>query len=161
MLHPDGQYDPKMIPAIIKPLQDGEADMVLGSRMLDPGGARRGKMPLYRFLANKALTRVENGLMGTSFSELHTGYRAYSRRFLLTVPFLRNSDDFVFDTQVIAQAVHFHQRVVEVAIQTRYHSDASSTSMRANIRYGLGTLGVMARYVLHRGHLLRSRLFLP
>lgn len=161
MLHPDGQYDPKMIPAIIKPLQEGEADMVLGSRMLEPGGARRGKMPLYRFVANKVLTRVENRLMGTSFSELHTGYRAYSRRFLQTVPFLRNSDNFVFDTQVIAQAVHFRQRVVEVPIQTRYHSDASSTSMRANIGYGLGTLAVMARYVLHRSHLLRSRLFQP
>jgi glycosyltransferase involved in cell wall biosynthesis len=161
MLHPDGQYDPKMIPHIIKPIRDGEADLVLGSRMLNPGGARRGKMPLYRFLSNKALTWAENKVMGTSFSELHTGYRAYSRHFLSTVPFLRNSNDFLFDTQVIAQAVAFHQRVVEIAIDTRYHSDASSTSMVANVRYGLGTLGVMARFALHRDHLLRSRLFVP
>jgi hypothetical protein len=99
--------------------------------------------------------------MGTSFSELHTGYRAYSRHFLQTVPFLRNSDGFVFDTEVIAQAVAFRQRVVEVAIDTRYHSDASSTSMRANINYGLGTLGVMAIYALHKSHIWRSRLFTP
>jgi glycosyltransferase involved in cell wall biosynthesis len=161
MLHPDGQYDPKMIPRMIKPLLDGEADMVLGSRMLNPGGARRGKMPLYRFYANHALTWIENKVMGTSFSELHTGYRAYSRHFLQTVPFLRNSNDFVFDTQVIAQAVAFRQRVVEVPIDTRYHSDASSTSMRANINYGLGTLGVMASYALHKSHIWRSRLFTP
>ena len=161
MLHPDGQYDPKMIPRMIQPLLDGEADMVLGSRMLNPGGARRGKMPLYRFYANHALTWLENKVMGTSFSELHTGYRAYSRHFLQTVPFLRNSNDFVFDTQVIAQAVAFRQRVVEVPIDTRYHSDASSTSMRANINYGLGTLAVMASYALHKSHIWRSRLFSP
>ena len=160
MLHPDGQYDPKMIPGIIKPLLDGEADLVLGSRMLEPGWARRGKMSLYRFMANQALTWVENKVMGTSFSELHTGYRAYSRHFLQTVPFLRNCDDFVFDTQVIAQAVAFRQRVVEVPIQTRYNSDASSTSMRANIRYGLGTLATMGSYALHR-YRLASRLFKP
>ena len=99
--------------------------------------------------------------MRTSFSELHTGYRAYSRRFLQTVPFLRNSNDFVFDTEVLAQAVVFRQRVVEVPIETRYHADASSTSMGANIRYGLGTLAVVARLALHRNHLLRSRLFEP
>ncbi|MGD0811756.1 MAG: glycosyltransferase family 2 protein [Acidimicrobiales bacterium] len=161
MLHPDGQYDPKMIPRMIQPLLDAEADMVLGSRMLNPGGARRGKMPLYRFYANHALTWIENKVMGTSFSELHTGYRAYSRHFLQTVPFLRNSNDFVFDTQVIAQAVAFRQRVVEVPIDTRYHSDASSTSMRANINYGLGTLAVMASYALHKSHIWRSRLFSP
>lgn len=161
MLHPDGQYDPALIPQLVQPLLDGDADLVLGSRMMIPGGARRGKMPLYRFVANKVLTGIENAAMGTSFSELHTGYRAYSRGFLETVPFLRNSNDFVFDSQVIAQAVAFHQRVVEVPIETRYHADASSTSMRANIRYGLGTLAVMVRLALHRAHLLRSRLFEP
>lgn len=161
MLHPDGQYDPKMIPHIIRPLLDGEADLVLGSRMLEPGSARRGGMPLYRYVANKALTWFENKVMRTSFSELHTGYRAYSRQFLQTVPFLRNSDDFVFDTQVIAQAVAFGQRVVEVPIATRYHADASSTSMRANMHYGLSTIAVMVRFALHRGHILSSRLFTP
>lgn len=160
MLHPDGQYDPAVIPDLVAPIQRGEADMVLGSRMLLPGGARAGKMPLYRFISNKSLTAIENAMLGTRFSELHTGYRAYSRGFLETVPFLRNSNDFVFDTQVIAQAVALGQRVVEVPIATRYHADASSTSMRANIRYGLATLWTMVRYRLHRSRLLRSRLFM-
>ncbi len=159
MLHPDGQYDPKMIPRIVQPILDGDADMVLGSRMLIPGGARRGRMPLYRFASNKVLTWVENHVMHTSFSELHTGYRAYSRRFLETIPFLRNSNDFVFDTEVIAQAVVLRQRVVEVPIETRYHADASSTSPGANIRYGLGTLRVMVRLALHRAHLFPCQLF--
>ncbi|HEX2042608.1 MAG TPA: glycosyltransferase family 2 protein [Acidimicrobiales bacterium] len=161
MLHPDGQYDPALVPDLIAPILEGEADMVLGSRMLIPGGARAGRMPLYRYLANKILTAIENRMLGTDFSELHTGYRAYSRRFLETIPFLRNSNDFVFDTQVIAQAVAFAQRVVEVPIHTRYAPDASSTSMRANIRYGIGTLWTMARFRLHRAGIARSRLFLP
>ena len=159
MLHPDGQYDPAVLPDLIAPIQRGEAVLVLGSRMLIPGGARAGKMPLYRFVSNKALTKVENAMLGTRFSELHTGYRAYSRGFLETVPFLRNSNDFVFDSQVIAQAVAFNQRVVEVPIQTRYFPEASSTSMRANLRYGMATLWTMLRYRLHKAHLAPSRLF--
>lgn len=159
MLHPDGQYDPVLLPDLIAPIIAGEADMVLGSRMLTKGGARKGGMPLYRFVANKILTAIENATMGTSFAELHTGYRAYSRSFLETIPFMRNSDAFVFDTQVIAQAVAFKQRVVEVAIHTKYFPEASSTSMRANLRYGTETLTTMGRLLLHRGHLLRSRLF--
>ena len=159
MLHPDGQYDPTLLPELIEPILAGEAEMVLGSRMLIPGGARRGHMPLYRYVSNKALTRIENAMLGTSFSELHTGYRAYSRKFLETVPFMRNSDDFVFDSQVIAQAVAFGQRIVEVPITTRYFAEASSTSMRANIRYGLGTLWAVTRFRLHRSGVLPSRLF--
>ena len=159
MLHPDGQYDPKVLPDLIAPILAGQADLVLGSRMLIPGGARAGDMPLYRYIANKALTAVENRVLGTRFSELHTGYRAYSRNFLATVPFLRNSDDFVFDTQVIAQAVAFEQRVAEVPIRTLYFADASSTSMSANIRYGFGTLWTMVRFWLHERGLLPCRLF--
>ncbi|HUR76440.1 MAG TPA: glycosyltransferase family 2 protein [Acidimicrobiales bacterium] len=161
MLHPDGQYDPALLPDLIAPIVAGDADLVLGSRMLTPGGARAGGMPLYRYVANKALTFVENAAMRTSFSELHTGYRAYSRRFLETVPFMRNDDAFVFDTQVIAQAVAFGQRIVEVPIHTRYFAEASSTSMRANLRYGIATLGVMGRLMLHKAHLSKSRLFEP
>jgi glycosyltransferase involved in cell wall biosynthesis len=159
MLHPDGQYDPVLLPDLIAPILAGNADMVLGSRMMIKGGARSGGMPLYRYVANKTLTRIENLSMGTDFAELHTGYRAYSRKFLETVPFMRNSDGFVFDTEVIAQAVAFKQRVVEVPIHTKYFPEASSTSMRANLRYGMGTLRVMGRLLLHRGHVLRSRLF--
>ncbi|MEY2468416.1 MAG: hypothetical protein QOF21_1114 [Actinomycetota bacterium] len=159
MLHPDGQYDPVLLPDLIAPIVAGEADLVLGSRMLTPGGARAGGMPMYRFVANKALTFLENMSMRTDFAELHTGYRAYSRSFLETIPFMRNSDAFVFDTQLIAQAVAFKQRVVEVPIHTKYFPEASSTSMRANLRYGTETLATMARLLLHRTHLLRSRLF--
>jgi glycosyltransferase involved in cell wall biosynthesis len=159
MLHPDGQYDPVLLPDLIAPIVAGDADIVLGSRMLTKGGARAGGMPLYRYVANKALTFVENAAMRTRFSELHTGYRAYSRGFLETIPFLRNDDAFVFDTQVIAQAVAFKQRVVEVPIHTKYFPEASSTTMRANIRYGMATLGVMGRFLLHKLHLSRSRVF--
>ena len=159
MLHPDGQYDPVLLPDLIAPIVAGDADLVLGSRMMTKGAARAGGMPLYRYVANKALTFVENVAMGTDFTELHTGYRAYSRGFLETVPFLRNDDAFVFDTQVIAQAVAFKQRVVEVPIHTKYFPEASSTSMRANVRYGVATLGVMGRYLLHKMHLSRSKVF--
>lgn len=159
MLHPDGQYDPALLPDLVAPILAGDADMVLGSRMLVPGGARAGRMPLYRFVSNKALTAIENRMLGTGHTDLHTGYRAYSRSFLETVPFMRNSDDFVFDTEVIAQAVALHQRVVEVPIRTRYFPEASSTSMRANARYGLGTLWTMVRYRLHRSGVFRTRLF--
>src|SRR5215212_6825260 len=101
MLHPDGQYDPSIIPAMIEPIRRGEADVVLGSRFAEPGLARSGGMPLWKYVANRFLTIVENRVMGTSLTELHTGYRAYSRNFLMTVPFLRNSLDFVFDTEVL------------------------------------------------------------
>ena len=159
MLHPDGQYDPALLPELIRPIVDGEADLALGSRMLDPGGARAGGMPLYRYVCNKALTRIENWALRRRFSELHTGYRAYSRSFLETVPFLRNSNDFVFDTQIIAQAVSFDQRIVEVPIHTKYFPEASSTSMTANIRYGFGTLWTMVEHVLNARGLKPSRRF--
>jgi len=159
MLHPDGQYDPILLPDLIAPIIDGKADCVLGSRMLIPGGARAGGMPLYRFVSNKILTALENLALEDTFSELHTGYRAYSRSFLETIPFMRNSDNFVFDSQVIAQAVAFKQRIVEVPIHTRYHPEASSTSMKANIVYGLTTLAVMVKYRLHKAGLVKSRLF--
>lgn len=161
MLHPDGQYDPVLLPHLVAPIADNEADLVLGSRMMDPGCARAGGMPLYRYVANKALTKVENVALARNFSELHTGYRAYSRQFLETIPFMRNSDNFVFDTQLIAQAIAFDQRVVEVPIHTRYHADASSTSMRANIVYGFSTLAVMAQWKLNQAGVWRSRLFNP
>src|ERR1700737_2256870 len=120
MVHPDGQYDPTLIPQLVRPIIRGEADMVLGSRFLTPGGARRGGMPLYKIIANRFLTTVENLVLGRRFAELHTGYRAYSRGFLETVPFLRNSNDFVFDTEVIAQAVAFGFKLGEVAGGTKH-----------------------------------------
>src|SRR5215510_3984841 len=150
MLHPDGQYDPAIIPEMIRPIQEGRADMVLGSRMMIRGGARRGGMPWWKRIANRFLTAVENLALRRRFSECHTGYRAYSRRFLETVPFLRNSNGFVFDTEVIFQAVHFELRVAEVPISTRYFAEASSVGFRAGVVYGLGTLWTAVRFLLHR-----------
>jgi glycosyltransferase involved in cell wall biosynthesis len=159
MLHPDGQYDPSLIPSLVRPVLNEEADMVLGSRFKSPGGALRGGMPLYKFISNRFLTEIENLVLGQKFTELHTGYRAYSRTFLETVPFLRNSTDFVFDSEVIAQAIAFDQRVTEVAVETRYFPDASSATLRQSLVYGTKTLLTMARFLLHRRGLIRSRLF--
>jgi glycosyltransferase involved in cell wall biosynthesis len=159
MLHPDGQYDPRLLPALVRPILRGEADMVLGSRFLEPGGARAGGMPLYKFISNRFLTTVESWVLGQHFSELHTGYRAYSRKFLETIPYLRNADDFVFDTQVIAQAVNWRQRIVEVPVATKYFPEASSASVQQSIVYGLKTLVTVCQLALHRLGLVRSRLF--
>jgi hypothetical protein len=161
MLHPDGQYDPAIIPEMIRPIQEGRADMVLGSRMMLEGGAARGGMPAWKRVTNRFLTTLENLAMGRRFSECHTGYRAYSRRFLETVPFLRNSNGFVFDTEVIFQAVQFGLPVEEVPISTRYFADASSVGFRAGVVYGLGTLWTAVRFVLHRSGLLASEKFRP
>lgn len=161
MLHPDGQYDPSLLPDLVRPLLRGEADMVLGSRFLDRGGARSGGMPLYKYISNRFLTAVENHILGQRFSELHTGYRAYTRRFLETIPYLRNADDFVFDTQVIAQGVAWDMRIGEVPVATKYSPEASSTSFWQSLVYGVKTLGTMALFDLHRRGLIRSRLFTP
>ena len=154
MLHPDGQYDPAIIPEMIRPIAEKRAEMVLGSRMMLRGGAARGGMPPWKRVSNRFLTTAENLAMGRRFSECHTGYRAYSRHFLETVPFLRNSNDFVFDTEVIFQAVAFGLPVVEVPISTRYFADASSVGFRTGVVYGLGTLLTAVRYVLHRSGIL-------
>jgi glycosyltransferase involved in cell wall biosynthesis len=159
MLHPDGQYEPSLIPRMIEPILNGEADMVLGSRLAEKGVWKSSGMPRYKFLANRALTVIENQVLGTDFTELHTGYRAFSRELLLTVPFLRNSIDFVFDSEMVMQAVHFGFRITEVPARTRYHSEASSASPRASVVYGIKTLGTAARFMLHRRGLLRSRKF--
>ena len=156
MLHPDGQYDPAIIPEMIRPIREGRADMVLGSRMLVPGEAKRGGMPLWKRIANRFLTTAENLAMRRRFSECHTGYRAYSRHFLETVPFLRNSNNFVFDTEVIFQAVHFGLPVVEVPVASRYFDDASSVGFSQGVVYGLGTLWTAARFLLHRWGILSS-----
>lgn len=161
MLHPDGQYEPSLIPRMVEPIVRGEADAVLGSRLAKPGVWRQSGMPRYKFVANRGLTIVENRVLGTDFSELHTGYRAFSRQLLLTVPFLRNSIDFVFDSEMIIQAVHFGFRIVEVPARTRYFPEASSASAKQSIVYGVKTLGAAGRFMLHRSGLLRSRKFMP
>ena len=161
MLHPDGQYEPALIPRMVQPILEGDADMVLGSRLAIPGAWKTSGMPRYKYVANRGLTAVENVLLGTHFSELHTGYRAYSRELLLTVPFLRNSIDFVFDSEVVMQAVHFGFRIVEVPARTRYFAEASSASAKQSTVYGIKTLGAAARLALHRRGVLRSRKYMP
>jgi glycosyltransferase involved in cell wall biosynthesis len=161
MLHPDGQYEPELIPRMVEPILRGEADMVLGSRLVEPGAWRTSGMPRYKYLANRALTIMENKVLGTEFAELHTGYRAFSRRLLLTVPFLRNSIDFVFDSEMVMQTVHFGFRIVEVPARTRYFPEASSASFGQSVVYGIKTLGAATRLVLHRRKIVRSRKFMP
>ena len=135
--------------------------MVLGSRLAEPGAWRSGGMPLYKYLANRALTTIENFVLGTDFSELHTGYRAFSRELLLTVPFLRNSIDFVFDSEMIMQAVHFGFRITEVPARTRYFPEASSASAGQSVVYGIKTLRAALRFALHRRGILRTRKLMP
>ena len=149
MLHPDGQYDPAIIPNLCRVIEDGEADIVLGSRWLGLDPAKAG-MPWWKRLGNRFLTATENRILGLRLSEYHTGYRAYSRRFLETIPFLENSDDFVFDTQVLIQASTFGFKIGEVPAIGRYHEDASSVSFKTSTVYGLKTLAALLTYVAHR-----------
>ncbi|HZG93169.1 MAG TPA: glycosyltransferase family 2 protein [Mycobacteriales bacterium] len=159
MLHPDGQYDPKLIPDIVRPIADDSADVVLASRMMTPGGAKLGGMPWWKRGANRALTAVENLALSQQLSEAHTGYRAFSRHALEVLPWRRNANDFVFDSQMIFQAFAFGLRVEEIPVSTVYEADSSSASFGQSAVYGAKTLGVAARYALHRSRLRRSRLF--
>ncbi|GAC1683247.1 MAG: hypothetical protein PVS2B1_02130 [Candidatus Dormibacteraceae bacterium] len=149
MLHPDGQYDPAIIPNLCKVIEDGEIDIVLGSRWLGLDPAKAG-MPWWKRIGNRFLTGAENRVLGLHLSEYHTGYRAYSRRFLEAIPFLENSNDFVFDTQVLIQAAAFGFRIGEVPAIGKYHADASSISFATSTVYGLKTLGALVRYITHR-----------
>jgi glycosyltransferase involved in cell wall biosynthesis len=158
MLHPDNQYDSTLVPQIIAPIIEGRADMVLGSRLLN-GQALAGGMPWWKYIANRFLTIVENLVLGQRLSECHTGFRAYSRRLLATIPFLLNSDDFVFDSEVIAQAVAFGFRLAEIPVPTRYFPEASSVNFRQGTIYGLSTLRVMLRYLLDRWGIRRRPQF--
>jgi glycosyltransferase involved in cell wall biosynthesis len=161
MLHPDGQYDSELIPELIGPIVRGEADIVLGSRLAERGAALAGGMPRYKLIINKMLTGIENRVLGTHLSELHTGYRAYSREFLMTVPFLRNSLDYVFDSELLMQAVAFGFRIAEVPARSRYDDDASVISNRQAAWYSVKTMWVLARLILHRRGIWRSRKLMP
>lgn len=158
MLHPDYQYDPRLIPEMIRPIVDGEADLVLGSRLLGVDGRQYG-MPAYKYFANRLLTTMENSTMGTALSDLHTGYRAYSRKLLLTIPYLRNSDDFVFDSEVLFQTVAFGFKIAEISVPCRYMPEASSINFIRSMRYGLDTLKVAAKYALHKSGKIKCPLF--
>ncbi len=149
MLHPDYQYDATRIPALVEPILRGDADLMLGSRFL--GDPRAGGMPTWKFVSNRFLTGLENRAFGLHLSEYHTGFRAYSRRLLETIPYHRNSDDFVFDQELVAQVVAAGGfRIGEIRVPTRYFAEASSVGFRRSVVYGLSTLRVVARFLLHR-----------
>ncbi len=155
MVHPDYQYSPLLVPAMAAMIAYGEYDMVLGSRILAQDAVARG-MPRYKFVANRFLTLVENVALNQKLSEYHTGLRAFSSALLAGLPFERNSDDFVFDNQIIAQAIVAGARIGEVSCPTRYAADSSSISLRRSVRYGLGVLRTCADYRLARRGLGRA-----
>jgi len=156
MIHPDYQYSPKLLPAMAGMVTSGHFDCVLGSRILGVG-AREGGMPLWKYVANRSLTLVENMLLGYKLSEYHTGYRAFSRRLLETLPLEENSDDFVFDNQMLAQVLWFGFDIGEVSCPTRYFSEASSINFRRSVKYGFGVLGTAVEFRLARLGLLHPR----
>jgi len=160
MLHPDYQYPPKIIPAMVALLRSGMFDVVLGSRVL-VRGALKGGMPLYKYVANRFLTLAENLIVGRKLSEYHTGFRAFSRQVLETLPILENSDGFVFDNEILCQAIHFGFSIGEVSSPCHYFAEASSIGFVSSCRYGLGVLRTAFLYRLTRLGLARPRLFSP
>lgn len=158
MLHPDYQYTPKLITAMAAMIAYGEFDAVLASRILGIG-ALKGGMPLYKYVANRFLTLFENLLLGHKLSEYHTGYRAFSREILDSLPLDKNSDDFVFDNQMLAQVVWFGYRIGEVSCPTKYFDDASSINFRRSVIYGVGVLKTAAQYRLAKMGLAKVAIF--
>ena len=144
MLHPDYQYDATRIPALIEPILDGRVEMMLGSRFL--GDPLAGGMPRWKYAANRLLTGLENKVFGLDLSEYHTGFRAYSRKLLETVDYHANSDDFVFDQELVAQVVRAGFAIGEIGVPTRYFAEASSVNLKRSVVYGLGTLRALRRF---------------
>jgi glycosyltransferase involved in cell wall biosynthesis len=161
MIHPDYQYDSRLVPLLVGLLRTGHCDMVLGNRIRTRREARAGGMPVYKYLANRILTIIENLWMGQNLGECHSGMRAYRREVLETIPWQSNSNDFVFDSQFLVQAVHFGFRIGDIPVPVRYMKEASSISFHRSVTYGLGTLGVLAQWTLHRLGLARSAIFEP
>lgn len=159
MIHPDYQYDSRVIPVAVEIIRLGICDMVLGSRIRTRAEALAGGMPKYKYIANRCLTFAENVLLGQNLGDFHSGFRAYRRSVLETVPFEKNSNDFVFDSQFLAQAVYFGFKLGDIPVPVRYFEEASSINFSRSMTYGLSTLGAMGSYWLNRLHLSRSPLF--
>lgn len=158
MVHPDYQYDPTLLPTLVAPIVRGEADVVLGSRLLGESPVKQG-MPWWKYPANRVLTWLENAVFGLHLSEYHTGYRAYRREVLEVVNFTMNSDKFVFDQEILAQIVEAKFRIHEVPVPTRYFPDASSAGFLASCRYGSEILWLLFRVALHRSGVLGQKQF--
>lgn len=159
MIHPDYQYSPKLVTAMASMIASGHYDIVLGSRILGRG-ALAGGMPLYKYIGNRFLTLVENLALGVKLSEFHTGYRAFSRRVLEILPIGKNSDHFVFDNEMLAQAVYFGFKIGEISCPTNYFPDASSINFSGSVFYGLGVLGTSIRFILQRAGLRKFEIFI-
>jgi uncharacterized membrane protein (DUF485 family) len=149
MVHPDYQYTPALVTAMASMVASGVYDMVLASRILG-GGSLKGGMPLYKYVSNRLLTAFQNLFLGVKLSEYHTGYRAFSRELLQTLPLLENSDDFVFDNQMVAQAVMFNFSIGEISCPTKYFKEASSINFKRSVEYGLGVLATTFSFVAHK-----------
>jgi glycosyltransferase involved in cell wall biosynthesis len=158
MVHPDYQYTPLLVTAMAGMVASGVYDMVLASRILGRG-ALKGGMPVYKYIANRGLTAFQNILLGVKLSEYHTGYRAFSRELLMTLPLVENSDDFVFDNQMIAQAVMFGYSIGEISCPTKYFKDASSINFKRSVQYGLGVLGTSFGFVAHKIGLVKLAMY--
>jgi glycosyltransferase involved in cell wall biosynthesis len=158
MIHPDYQYSPRLVTAMASMIASGQYDIVLGSRILG-GMALKGGMPLYKYVANRFLTLIENLFIGAKLSEYHTGFRAFTRRVLETLPLEKNSDDFVFDNEILVQAVSFGFRIGEISCPTRYFTDASSINFRRSVVYGFGVLVTTMKYLFHKSGIMRFSLF--
>jgi glycosyltransferase involved in cell wall biosynthesis len=158
MVHPDYQYSPRLVTAMAAMITSGHYELVLASRILG-GTARAGGMPAYKYVSNRFLTGFENLMCGAKISEYHTGFRAYSRRLLETIPLANNSDDFVFDNELIAQSLYFGFSVGEISCPTRYFDDASSINFRRSVRYGLAVLWTATRFRLQRMGLAHFPIF--
>lgn len=159
MIHPDYQYDSRVIPVAIEILKLGICDVVLGSRIRTRREALDGGMPKWKYVANRGLTTCENITLGQNLGDFHSGFRAYRRDVLETIPFERNSDDFVFDSQFLAQAVHFGFKLGDIPVPVRYFDEASSINFGRSVTYGLRTLQVLWQFWLHRLGIWRSPLF--
>jgi hypothetical protein len=159
MIHPDYQYDARLLPCLVGFVDLGICDVVLGSRVRSRREALDGGMPAWKYLANRTLTFIENVVLGQNLADFHSGFRVYSRRVLETIPFEVNSDDFVFDSQFLVQAAYFGFRIGDAPVPARYFREASSINFRRSVIYGFGTLGVLGRYVAERMGIGRSPLF--
>ncbi|MDM7924633.1 MAG: glycosyltransferase family 2 protein [bacterium] len=159
MVHPDYQYDPRVIPFAVGFIETGICDIVIGSRVRTRRETLEGGMPVYKYISNRVLTIFENVVLGQNLGDFHSGFRVYHRRVLEAIPYRGNSDDFIFDTELLAQAVVLGFRIGDIPIPTRYADDASSINFRRSLKYGVQTVGVMGKYLLHRLGLYRSAIF--
>lgn len=160
LLHPDYQYPPKLIPAMVGLLTSGLFDIALGSRILS-GMALKGGMPLYKYIANRLLTFIDNLLLGAKLSEYHTGYRAFNKEVLAELPLLENSDDFIFDNEILTQAIYFRYRIGEISAPSSYNEESSSINFRRSIIYGLGVLKTALKFTLQKMGLVQFSIFNP